>query len=68
MLFCENLSFEVAVSVSLDVFYLTDPANLVFVLLFVFQLMNSGGNHCILFVILSVLIFASKDWKVIAEP
>lgn len=67
MLFCENLSFEVAVSVSLDVFYLTD-ANLVFVLLFLFPVMKSGGNHCILFVILSVLIFASKDWKVIAGP
>lgn len=30
--------------------------------------MKSGGNHYILFVILSVLIFAPEDWKVIAGP
>lgn len=39
-----------------------------FFFFFLFPSMKSGGNHCILFVILSVLIFASEDWKVIAGP
>lgn len=36
--------------------------------LFILLSMKSGENHCILFVILSVLIFAQWDWKVIAGP